>query len=139
MVAAALSAVPVVEIVRHKATAWPALDRATMQFQLEALGTSITELSDARELLGLPRLSETAPDARWAAHYLLMSSKGREALKDAVAQRATLTEALSTFSRDTLFNARHLLGIRRATHATLRLGELRALFAQARILEIAAE
>jgi hypothetical protein len=120
----------VVAMPRHKAIAWSVADRAEMSKRLAALGTTIIELSDMRELLGMPRLSEMDPRSRWAAPYLLMSSKGRAALAQARAQRAMYTEALSHYHKDALFNARHALGLRRSTPSTLRLCELRALYLQ---------
>jgi hypothetical protein len=131
--------VPIVEMPRHKAIAWPARERQEMAERLSALGTSINELSDARERLGLERLSSASPRSRAAAHYLLMSSKGQKALADVRAERALLVEALASFHRDTVAEARHMLGLRRQTPSCLRLCELRALFCQARLLEIVAE
>jgi hypothetical protein len=95
MVAAALSAASLVLVVtleRHRAVAWPVAERAEMARKLEALGTSITDLSDVREHCGLLRMSSMDPSSRWA--------------------------------------------VRRSSW---RLGELRAVYAQARALQIAAE
>jgi hypothetical protein len=132
----AAPAIPVVELVRHRAIHWSVAERAEMQRQLEPFGVSITELSDTRERCGLPRLSSTDAKVRWAAPHLLRSERGQAALADVRAERARLTEALATFHRDTVANARHLLQIRRASPSCLRLGELQALFCQCRLIEL---
>jgi hypothetical protein len=127
---------PAVPMVRHKAIAWPAPERAAVAKQLEAFGVTITELSDVRERCGLPRLSSTEPSVRWAAVHILRGRKGQAALAEVRAERTALIGKLRAMHRDTVFNARHLLGIRRNTPSTLRLNELRALYDQARLLEL---
>lgn len=132
-------ALPTVPMQRHKAVAWSASDRAALAVRLAPHGVSITELSDAREQLGLERLSSATPAARAAAHYLLMSSRGREALAEVRALRALYTAALLGLGAGLVAEARHRLGLRRSTPSCLRLGELRSIYAQARAMEIALE
>jgi hypothetical protein len=127
--------IPVVPMPRHKAIAWPAVERAAMVRALEPFGVTLTELSDARELVGLPRLSSTDPASRWAAPHLLRGRRGQAALAAVRAQRALLVELLERHPADTVAHARHLLGLRRATPAMLRLCELQALVAQLGLLE----
>ena len=117
---------------------WPAAQRADLEKRLAELGTGITELSDARERLGLERLSDATPAQRAAAHHLLASARGRAAIASVREERALLTEGLASCSRLAVAQARALLDIRRGP-AQLRLGELSALFAQARLFEIASE
>lgn len=132
--------VPVVPFTRRAPVGarWPAAQRAALEARLAALGTGITEISDAREHLGLERLSDATPEQRAAAHYLTMSSKGRAAIKAVRELRALLTEGLASCERLAVARARALLDIRRAP-SQLRLGELSALYAQARLIEIARE
>lgn len=136
MVATAPQLVPVVALTRRRApTSWSTAGRAEMSKRLAALGITITELSDARERCGLARLSDAAPEARRVAHLLLLGTRGQRALAAVRAERAELAEALSTCDRKAIAEARRLLDLRRST-GQLRLGELRALYAQTRIVEI---
>jgi hypothetical protein len=127
---------PVVPVARHAAPAsWTRGQRAALARQLEAQGVSLTECSDARERLGLPRLSEATPQARENAVRDLTNPAFRDALDRVRALRAALLAGLADC--EAVGTARALLGLR--PNPQLRLGELAALYAQARILEIAAE
>jgi hypothetical protein len=116
---------------RHRALAWGGADRIKMSERLAALGCTIVELSDARELAGRPRLSESTAEQRHYAPLWLLGAAGQGYLAKARAERAMYTEALSHYHAETLYNARHALGLRRATPSCLRLCELRALYLQA--------
>lgn len=133
MVATASALVPVVPLTRHAAKGWPVSERAALAKQLQTLGATITELSDARELAGLPRLSEATPETRRYSHHWLRGSIGRGWLAKARELRALYTEALATVEPKLLTQARGLLGLR---SSGLRLGELRALVAQVRTIEL---
>lgn len=134
-----LTALPVVPMPRHRAVAWPASERAAMVRALQPWGVTITELSDVRERCGLPRLSSTDPRVRWAAPHILRGTRGQEALRAIREERALLTEALASLDPGLVFNARHMLGLRRSTPSQMRLGELRATYAEARVLQIMEE
>lgn len=134
-----MTPLPTVTMTKHRAIAWSPAARAALAARLAPSGVTITELSDAREVLGLERLSSATPAARAAAHYLLMSSRGREALAEVRALRQLYTEALESLPRDVVAHARHRLGLRRATPSCLRLPELRAVYAEACLLLILAE
>lgn len=104
---------------------WPPHERAEMAARLELLGTTITELSDAREHLGLPRLSRTASPARRYAHHLLAGLRGRAAIAAVRAERARLTAQIAHPElANHAIEARRELGLR-ANPASWRLGELR--------------
>ncbi len=131
--------VPVVPMPRHRAVAWSCADRAATARRLAALGITITEASDARELAGRPRLSESSAEQRHFAPLWFMGTTGRSWLAKARAERAFWAEALAALHPETVAQARRLLGIRRASPSALRLVEMPAIYAQARVLEIAAE
>ncbi len=131
--------VPVVPMPRHRAVAWSCADRAATARRLGAMGITITEASDARELAGRPRLSESSAEQRHYAPHWFLGTTGRSWLAKARAERAFWAEALAALHPETVAQARRLLGIRRSTPSCLRLCEMRALFAQCRTLEIMAE
>jgi hypothetical protein len=132
------SPAPVVRLVRHRAINWPVAERIAMARKLEALGSSITELSDARERLCLCRLSVATREDRASAHQLLTTERGQRALANIRQERAMLLEALGTLPRAVVSEAVLLLRLR-GGRAQWRLGELMAVFSQARILEIERE
>lgn len=118
---------------------WSRASRAATEARLRKLGTTITELSDARELAGRPRLSESTPEQRHYAPLWLLGKAGQGWLAKARELRALLTEALGSCDSDGVREARLLLGLRSAQPARWRLGELQAVYAQARALELVAE
>lgn len=130
-------AVPTVTLVRHAApSGWTATQRRDLASELRALGTTITELSDARELLGFDRLSEGSDWDREHAVENLESPELQEALAEVRRQRADLLQALAeTVDWKARRRAHKLLNIKGETDR--RLGELQALYAQARICELA--
>ena len=140
MAAAALVSVPLVAIERRASCAsrWSAAQRGQLAAKLAALGTTITELSDARERLGLERLSDATPAQRAAAHHLLSGARGRAALAAVRAERADLLLGLAQTDRLDVQHARALLNVR-GSLAELRLGELRAFYSQAQICRLARE
>ena len=129
---------PIVSMARHKALSWSVADRANMAKKLEEIGCTITELSDVREACGLPRLSSTEARVRWAAPHILRSERGQKALESVRIERALLLEALGTLPKDTVSEAVILLRLR-GGRAQWRLCELRAAYAQARLLELELE
>ena len=134
-----MTPIPVVPMARHRAIAWPIPERAALAARLAALGLTITEASDARELAGRPRLSESTPEQRHYSPLWFLGSTGREYLAEARTLRVLYTEALAQHHPDTVYTARRLLGLRRSTPSALRLCELSALVAQCRVVEIVAE
>lgn len=132
--------VPVVSFTKRAPVGarWPAAQRAEVEKRLAALGTTITELSDTRQRLGLERLSDATPAQRAAAHHLLASTKGRAAIAAVRAERASLLEGLDATDRLDVQHARALLNVR-GSLSELRLGELRAFYAQANLCRIARE
>lgn len=136
----ALVSVPLVAFERRASCSgrWPTAQRAALAQRLAALGTTITELSDARERLGLERLSDATPAQRAAAHHLLSGARGRAALAAVRAERADLLLGLAQTDRLDVQHARALLNVR-GSLAELRLGELRAFYSQAQICRLARE
>jgi hypothetical protein len=130
---------PIVPMPRHRALAWSVSDRANMAKRLAELGTNITEASDARELAGRPRLSESSAEQRHYAPLWFLGAAGKAALAQARAHRALLETALATLDAGTVAEARHMLGLRRKTLSTLRLCEIAAVYSQSRVIELAAE
>ena len=137
---ATLATLPIVPFVKRASVGarWPAAQRAALAAKLAALGTTITELSDTRQRLGLERLSDATPAQRAAAHHLLASTKGRAAIAAVRAERASLLEGLDATDRLDVQHARALLNVR-GSLSELRLGELRAFYAQANLCRIARE
>lgn len=90
---------------------WPPAERAALARRLERIapGVSLTELSDAREAVGLPRLSESTSIERRYAPLWLLGARGRAALATVRAERARLS-----------------VGMAPSRAARMRLGELRA-------------
>lgn len=114
-------------LVRHAAPAdWTRAQRGDLERQLSALGTSITELSDARELMGKPRLSSATPAERAMAAREVETPEVQTALARARACRTWLLEQLSELDSEIVRAARRDLGLR--ANRALRLGELSALF-----------
>jgi hypothetical protein len=130
---------PVVELVKHRAQDWTRAQRAEMSDRLAAMGTTITELSDARELAGRPRLSSSTATQRHYAPLWLLGEAGQGWLLRARSLRALLTEALASVPREDVATARHLLGLHRAAPSAWRLCELQAAYAQARHLALQRE
>jgi|GEM_PF-5692888 len=130
---------PRVPLARHAAPAsWGATARQDLARALRKLDTTITELSDARELLGFDRLSEGSDWDR--AHCLenLESPELQAALATVRERRAWLLESLkSSVDWKARRQAHKILGLQ--GERDLRLGELTALYAQARICELADE
>ena len=60
-----------------------------------APGVSITELSDAREAAGRPRLSASTPTDRYFAPLWLLGAAGRTALERVMAERARLSAGMA--------------------------------------------
>lgn len=89
---------------------WPPAERAALARKLErvAPGVTITELSDAREAVGRPRLSESTSIERHYAPLWLLGKQGKAALATVRAERARLS-----------------VGMAPSRAARLRLGELR--------------
>jgi hypothetical protein len=131
--------IPVVPLQRHAApSTWTPGQRRDLADRLKRLGTTILDLSDARELLGFPRLSEASPADRAQAHHNLESPELQAALATVRDRRAYLLETLSGRDPKAVRQARSLLDLRRST-PDLRLGELEALLDQTRIVELIAE
>lgn len=132
--------IPTVAMPRHRALDWPVASRAACAARLAEVSVTITEASDARELAGRPRLSESTPEQRWYCAHWFRGETGRRYLERARELRALYTAALAEADRETVAHARHLLRLRRSTPSTLRLCELQALVSQVRVLEhLAAE
>lgn len=76
---------------------WPPAERAKLAKRLERIapGVTLTELSDAREYAGLPRLSASTSAARHVAPLWLLGRQGREALAAVRAERARLSVGLA--------------------------------------------
>jgi hypothetical protein len=130
-----VASIPIVEIDRHAApSSWTQGERRDLSAELAARGTTITELSDLRELLGLPRLSEVDAWEREEAPGVLDTERGQAALTRVRHLRALLLEDLEATSGRAVRVARELLDL--GPPARLRLGELSALWAQARIVGI---
>ena len=72
---------------------WPPAERAKLAKRLERIapGVTLTELSDAREHAGLPRLSQSTSAARYVAPLWLLGRTGREALAAVRHERARLS------------------------------------------------
>lgn len=130
------AALPVVPMQRHRALDWPVASRIACAERLAEVGVSITEASDARELAGRPRLSESTPEQRWYCAHWFRGTTGRAYLAEARTLRELYTAALAEADRETVAHARHLLRLRRSTPSALRLCELSALVAQVRVIEI---
>jgi hypothetical protein len=129
---------PLVSLARHAApSTWTRSQRAALARDLAAQGIGLTECSDTRERLGLPRLSESTPEQRARVIRDLTNPSFRDALDRVRTLRASLLEGLEACDAEIVGQARALLGLR--TTSQLRLNELAALYAQTRILEIAAE
>jgi len=60
-----------------------------------APGVSLTELSDAREAAGRPRLSASTPTERYFAPLWLLGAAGRTALERVRAERARLSAGMA--------------------------------------------
>jgi hypothetical protein len=131
----AAASIPLVALAHHEApSSWTAGERRELSAELAARGTTITELSDLRELLGLPRLSEVDSWEREEAPEILDTERGQAALARVRHLRALLLEDLEATSGRVVRIARELLDL--GPPARLRLGELSALWAQARIVGI---
>lgn len=118
---------------KHAAPAdWSPRQREALARDLAERGTTIGELSDARELCGHPRLSDASSEDRAAAVQNLDAPEIQRALVTVRTCRAWLLEQLAEVPRRTLQDAKVTLGLRtrrgalKAT-ADLRLGELAAL------------
>lgn len=115
---------------------WTAAERGALALALREIGTSISEVSDARELIGLPRCSTAPPvriewTVRWAA-----SAEGERLIRAVRAERSALAAELThpTVAHHAA-TARLLLGLKSARPSAWRLGELRAAWAQTRLVE----
>jgi hypothetical protein len=117
--------------------AWTPRERADLAARLRVACTHITELSDARELLGLPRLSATDPVERAHVHLVVDSRAYQEAIATVRVARNELVADLERAPAKLRAAARKALGLGETSR--LRLGELRALYARVRALEIEAE
>jgi hypothetical protein len=121
------------KIARHAAPAdWTKTHRETLARQLAERGTTIGELSDARELCGHERLSDASPADRAAAVQNLDAPEIQRALVTVRTCRAWLLEQLASCPKKAIADAKVLLDLRTrrgALKATgdLRLGELSAL------------
>jgi hypothetical protein len=134
-----VSAIPVVRLVRHSASMdWTKAERADLQRKLTERSTSIGELSDARESLGLARLSQMAFAWRSEVWLTVSAPEIQTAIQAVRDRRAYLLETLSSQPREAVREARRLLDLRRGT-PDLRLGELEALLDQTRIVCLIAE
>jgi hypothetical protein len=133
----ALAATFAPRIVRRSAPAsWGATARGELARQLRKVGVTLTELSDARELLGHARLSEGSDWDREHALENLECPAMIFALAEVHAERATLLaslKAIPTSARRAAHDATGLRGER-----DLRLPELRALHAAAVLAELGA-
>lgn len=128
--------VAVVPFVRHAAPAdWPRRDRGDLSADLARVGTDITLLSDARELLGLPRISALTAEQRRTVAKFVRVPRMQAALLEARERRAWYLAALAEVAPATVREAARLLELRKGL-PQLRLGELSALFAQVRVIEI---
>jgi hypothetical protein len=131
--------IPVVPLTRHAAPAdWTRAERTALARKLGKLGVGMTELSDARELLGFPRLSDASREDRAVAVQNLEAPELQRALVRVRTLRAELLEDLKAADRALVRQARELLELDRSP-SEMRLGELSALCSQVRILEILAE
>jgi hypothetical protein len=117
--------------------AWTPAERGELAARLRVAGTTITEVSDAREFLGLPRLSESDPVERAHVHLVVDSSAYQTAIATVRAARLELVADLERTPAKVRAAARKALGLGETSR--LRLGELRALYARVRALEIEAE
>jgi hypothetical protein len=114
------------KIARHAApSTWTKAQRAELEKRLAAVGTTITELSDARELMGFPRLSDSSDWDRANCHLNVGSPECQTALAQVRSCRAWLDEQLTKLPAEKVRRARYLLEIDRKR--SLRLGELSAL------------
>lgn len=111
------------QIARHAAPeSWTRAQRANLELRLAGLGTTISELSDALELAGRPRLSGSTPDQR--AQAVRELAAGTLCVTTARSCRAWLVEQLQTLPEEVARAARIDLGLGRSR--SLRLGELSA-------------
>jgi hypothetical protein len=130
--------IPVVPMTRHAAPAsWTASQRAELAERLAKVGTTITELSDARERLGFPRLSESSDWDREHAHENLESPEVQAVLVQIRLEHILLVQAIGARPQAAVRAARKLLGLRAGWN--LRLGELEALLNQTRVVELVTE
>ena len=118
---------------------WPAGDRGALAGALRQVGVTLTECSDARELAGIGRCSESPP-----AHPLhpaaWVMGDGLPYLVRVRRERAWLTGELSRPEvRNEVATARQHLGIHGANVATWRLPELIAAYRQVRLLQLRRE
>lgn len=132
--------IPVVPFVRRPSVAsrWPAAQRAVLASKLSKLSIGLTEASDARELAGLPRFSESTDEARRYGWLWFLGAAGKRALARVRDERALLIAGLETTDRNDVQHARALLNVRNGV-GEMRLCELRALYAQAQLARIARE
>lgn len=140
MVATLKSLIPVVAFERRAScsSSWPSAHRALCAKRLARVGVGLTEASDARELAGMPRLSEASAEARRYGWHWFQGETGKRALARAREERALLLSGLETTDRNDVQHARALLNIRNGV-GDMRLPELRALYAQAQLARIARE
>lgn len=128
---------PRVALIRHAAPAsWGATARQDLARKLRALGTTITELSDARELLGFLRLSEASDWDREHAAENVEAPAMIFALAEVRRERAELLAGMKSVDWKARRQAHKLLDLQ--GERDLRLGELQALYRQAVICELAA-
>lgn len=109
---------------------------AGMLAALEEQGASLTEVSDARELVLLPRLSEAPPRLPLHTVQWLATDEGQALLEKARALRALYISEINDTNPEAVQQARKRGGLKGARPEAWRLGELQWVFKQARLIEL---
>jgi len=130
--------IPVVHLETHRAVDWSRSDRGKVAARLAKRGTTIGEMSDVRELLGLPRLSGATRQEREECHLLEATPAVLAAFATVRRVRTDLTAELVATEHEQVQQARRLLHLTRSL-SDLRLGELSALWAQVQVCRLVAE
>lgn len=118
---------------------WHSDERKLLAGMLAALGdeaADLTEVSDVRELLGLPRLSEAPPNEPIWVVLWVATDEGQRLLSLIRELRKDAIEAVLSLTEDARQEARRLEKIKSSSPKTWRLRELERVFAQGRIIEI---
>ena len=130
--------IPVVHLETHRAIDWSRSDRGKVAARLAKRGTTIGEMSDVRELMGLSRLSSATRQERDTCHLLEATPAVRDAFAAVRRVRTDLTAELVATDHEQVQQARRLLHLTRPL-SDLRLGELSALWAQVQVCRLVAE
>jgi len=136
-VVVAVDEIPVVHLETHRAIDWSRSDRRDVADRLAKRKTTIGEMSDVREHLGLSRLSSATREERETCHLLEATPAVLAAFATVRRVRADLTAELVATDHDAVQQARRLLRLTRPL-PELRLGELRALWSQVQVCRLSA-